>query len=173
MAASTTLTTARTTAAGWVRTGIIGGAVAGAAFAMAEMAAAAALNGAGAFFMPLRMIAGIVLGPSAMAASTPFAAAGAVGLVVHMALSMVYGVAVAAVIAAVPALRRSALTVTAAASAAGFGLWVVNFLLLAGVFGWPWFPDGQNVVVQVAAHTVMFGTVLGLLLERFAFRSAR
>ncbi len=56
-------------------------------------------------------------------------------------------------------------------SVAGFGLWVVNFFVLARIFGWTWFPDTQNVVVQFVAHTFMFGTVLGIVLDRFAFRA--
>ncbi len=175
MAASTTsLNPARTAStATWVRTGLIGGAVAGIVFAMFEMMAAAVLNGTGAFFMPLRMIGAIGLGASALDPSSSLVTAGAVGLVIHMALSMMYGVAVAAVISTLPALRRSAAATVGIASAAGFGLWIVNFFLLASLFGWSWFPDGQNVAVQVVAHTVMFGTVLGLILSRFAFRTAR
>jgi hypothetical protein len=49
----------------------------------------------------------------------------------------------------------------------------MNFFVLARIFGWSWFPDTQNVAVQSAAHTFMFGTVLGLILDRFAFRANR
>ena len=45
--------------------------------------------------------------------------------------------------------------------------------MLAHAFGWAWFPDGQNVAVQLVAHTFMFGSSLGLLLNRLAFRNAR
>ena len=61
----------------------------------------------------------------------------------------------------------------AVASLAGFGLWIVNFFILAGIFGWSWFPDGQNIAVQFVAHTIMFGTVLGLVIDRLAFRGSR
>jgi hypothetical protein len=159
-------------AATWIRAGLVGGAVAGMAFALFEMLAAALLNGPDAFFMPLRMIGGIALGMSALDPSTPLAAAGAIGLVLHMALSMMYGTVVAGLIAASPSIARSASSVLAVASAAGFGLWVINFFVLARVFGWAWFPDGQNVAVQAIAHTMMFGTVLGLVLNRMAFRTA-
>jgi uncharacterized membrane protein YagU involved in acid resistance len=86
--------------------------------------------------MPLRMIAGIALGPSAMDPSTSLVLAGAVGLMVHMALSMVYGVLVALVAHAVPALSRSTGVLVGFASAAGAALWVLNFLVLARVFAW-------------------------------------
>lgn len=169
-----TITTARqASAASTLRAGLVGGAIAGIVFAMFEMMAAAALNGTDAFFMPLRMIGGIGLGMSAMDPSTSLLTAGAVGLVIHMALSMMYGGAVVLVANAVPALRRTTGALAVFASAAGFALWVVNFFVLARVFGWAWFPDGQNVAVQVVAHTVAFGSVLGLLLDRLAFRARR
>ena len=175
MATTTTnLSQSRTApAVTWIRAGLVGGAIAGMAFAMFEMLAAALLDGPDAFFMPLRMIGGIGLGMSAMNPSTSLVTAGAVGLVIHMALAMMYGVAVAGVIAAAPSIARSPSSVLAVASASGFALWVVNFFLLARALGWAWFPDGQNVAVQVVAHTMMFGTVLGLLLNRLAFRAAR
>lgn len=168
------LTSQRSTStASIVRAGLVGGAIAGMVFAMFEMVAAVILNGPDAFFMPLRMIAGIALGPSAMDPSTSLVLAGAVGLMIHMALSMMYGVGVALVANAVPSLSRSTAALVGFATAMGIALWVVNFFVLARVFGWSWFPDGQNVAVQVIAHAVMFGSVLGLLLDRLAFRADR
>jgi len=156
----------------WVRAGIIGGIVAGIAFAMFEMIIAALLNGSDAFFMPLRMIAGIGLGTSALDPSTSLVTAGAVGLVIHMVLSMTYGLVVAGVVTQAGSLTRSTASVLVVTSLAGFALWILNSFVLAGLFGWNWFPDSQNPAVQFAAHTFMFGTVLGLVLDRFAFRAA-
>jgi hypothetical protein len=173
MTATAITATRSTSTASLVRAGLLGGAIAGMVFAMFEMLASVVLNGPDAFFMPLRMIAGIALGPSALDASTSLVLAGAVGLMIHMALSMMYGVVVALIAQAVPALSGSTGALVGFASAMGFALWILNFFLLARVFGWSWFPDGQNVAVQVIAHTVMFGTVLGALLDRLAFRSAR
>lgn len=162
-----------TSTASWVRAGLIGGVIAGIVFAMFEMIMAVVLNGGDAFFMPLRMIGAIGVGKSALDPSTSLLTAGGAGLVIHMVLSMMYGVVVAGVIAKVGSLAQSTVSVVLVASVAGFALWVVNFFILAGAFGWNWFPDGQNVAVQVVAHTVMFGTVLGLLLSRLAFRADR
>ena len=171
---TTTLTAPSTTRSStWIRAGLVGGVVAGIVFAMFEMIMAVVLNGPDAFFMPLRMIGAIALGEPALDPASSLLSAGGAGLLVHMALSMMYGLAVAAMIAAVPSLRRSAASVVAIASVAGLGLWIVNFFVLANAFGWSWFPDSQNVAVQFMAHTVMFGSVLGLLLERFAFRGSR
>jgi hypothetical protein len=147
--------------------------IAGIVFAMFEMIVAVVLNGGDAFFMPLRMIGAIGVGKSALDPATSILTAGGAGIVIHMILSMMYGVVVAGVIAKVGSLAQSTAAVVATASVAGFALWVLNFYLLAGIFGWSWFPDGQNVGVQFVAHTFMFGTVLGLLLDSLAFRANR
>ena len=162
-----------TTTATWVRAGLIGGVIAGIVFAMFEMIMAVVLNGGDAFFMPLRMIGAIGVGKSALDPSTSLLTAGGAGIVIHMVLSMMYGVIVAGVIAKVGSLAQSMVSVVLVASVAGFALWILNFFILAGAFGWSWFPDGQNVAVQFVAHTMMFGTVLGLLLSRLAFRADR
>ncbi len=171
--ATATLDVRATATATWVRVGVIGGIVAGIAFAMFEMVMAAVLNGSDAFFMPLRMIGGIGLGASALDPSTSLLAAGAAGLAIHMVLSMMYGLVVAGVLAQVGTLARSTASILMVSSLAGLALWIVNFFVLAGLFGWSWFPASQNVAVQFVAHTFMFGTVLGLVLDRFAFRTAR
>ena len=171
--AATLATDHPTSTAATVRAGLVGGAIAGIAFAMFEMMAAAVLNGPDAFFMPLRMIGAIGLGASALDPSSSLVTAGAVGLVIHMALSMMYGLVVALVASGVTSIRRTTGSLVAFASAAGFALWILNFFLLAGALGWSWFPDSQNAAVQFAAHTVMFGSVLGLLLDRLAFRATR
>jgi hypothetical protein len=111
----------------WLRYGIIGGIVAGMVFAMFEMIMAALLDGAGAFFMPLRMIGGIALGPSAMDPATSLLVAGGAGLVVHMLLSMMYGIATVAILSLVPALSASRSMVLVVTSLAGLGLWIANF----------------------------------------------
>ena len=157
----------------WIRYGILGGVIAGVVFAMFEMIVAALMIGGEAFFMPLRMIGGIVLGPSALDPATSLLASGAAGLGLHMALSMAYGVATAAALSIVPRLSSTTTATVVAASVAGFALWIVNFYLFAPPFGWTWFPNDTNPVVQFVAHTFAFGTVLGLVLDRtlFAHRS--
>lgn len=173
MSTATMSNTTTIAASTWVRAGLVGGIIAGIVFAMFEMIMAAVLNGTEAFFVPLRMIGAIGLGTSALDPTGSLLTAGGAGLVIHMALSMMYGVAVAAVLARVPALSRTTTSTVAVASAAGFGLWVFNFFVLARIFGWTWFPDTQNIAVQFIAHTVMFGSVLGLVIDRLAFRAAR
>lgn len=150
----------------WVRYGIPAGIVGGIVFAMFEMIMAAALNGADAFFNPLRMIGGIGLGQTALDPATSLLTAGGVGLVIHMIMSMIYGTVAAALLSLIPQLSASRTTVLGSAFVAGLGLWLVNFYGFAPLLGWSWFPDKTNPAVQFFAHTLFFGTVIGYLLDR-------
>lgn len=149
-----------------IRHGLVGGIIAGIVFAMFEMVMAAILNGTGAFFMPLRMIGAIVLGEDALMSSYSLAGASITGVIVHMVMSMVFGMIFALIAGRVAAMARSGGALIAAASVYGLLLWIVNFYLIAPVAGWDWFPDRTEEWVQFLAHTFMFGSVLGLYLER-------
>ena len=157
----------------WLRYGILGGVIAGISLAMFEMIMAAVLDGGDAFFMPLRMIGGIGLGKQALDPGTSLLTAGGAGLVIHMILAMMYGVVVAAVLSLIPQLSASRAAVLISASVAGFALWIVNFYVLAQVFGWTWFPNNTNAAVQFVAHTFLYGSVLGLVLDRTYFQRGR
>jgi hypothetical protein len=163
----------RTDVGAWLRYGIPAGIIAGITFAMFEMIMALVLDGTDAFFNPLRMIGGIGLGQSALDPATSLLTAGGVGLVIHMLMSMVYGIVAAAGLSVVPQLSSSRAAVLVSASAAGFALWIVNFYGFAPAFGWNWFPDKANPMVQFLAHTFFFGSVLGYLLDRLYFGRAR
>jgi hypothetical protein len=152
----------------WVSHGVVGGIIAGLVFAMFEMIMAAIQMGGEAFFMPLRMIGGIVLGEQALAPETSLIVAGAAGLLVHMMLSALYGAGVALAAVVVPQLRSGTVTLVGWASIAGLALWLVNFYVIAPIAGWNWFPNDTDPVVQFVAHTFFFGSVLGLYLSRFA-----
>lgn len=151
---------------GWgFKHGAIGGLLAGVVFALFEMIAAAVMMGMPAFFMPLRMIGAIALGPVALDPSYSLVAAGFAGLVVHMALSIFYGVIFGASVAAG---RNTALNTTggllAAASVYGLLLWLVNFYVIAPAL-FPWFLE-SSPLIQFIAHTFLYGTVLGIYLDR-------
>lgn len=155
---------------GWgIKHGVTGGIIAGIAFAMFEMIAAAIMMGTEAFFMPLRMIGAIVLGPAALDPSYLLATAGLAGLVVHMVLSAIYGAGFGLI---VTTLHNTSLNSTAAflvmASVYGLALWLFNFFVIAPE-SFTWFTE-TNQVVQFLAHTFFFGTVLGIYLDRMARR---
>lgn len=145
--------------------GLIGGMVAGIVFAMFEMIMAAVLNGASAFFMPLRLIGAIVLGQEALMPGYSLVGAAITGAIVHMILATMFGLVLAVLLSALPATARSAAMTIAIASVYGFVLWVVNFYVIAPIGGWDWFPR-TNETVQFFAHTFFFGSVLGAWLSR-------
>lgn len=150
----------------WVKHGVVGGILAGIVFAMFEMVMAVVQMGADAFFMPLRMIGGIALGPQALDPGTSLVTAGGAGIVVHMMLSAMYGAGVAAVASVVPTLRSSTGSLVIWGSVAGLALWIINFYVIAPIAGWRWFPDATDPVIQFVAHTFVYGSLLGLYLDR-------
>jgi len=150
----------------WIKYGALGGLIAGIVFAMFEMIMAAIMNGGDAFFMPLRMIGAMVLGQDALVPTYDLLTAAVVGLVVHMMLSIIFGIVFGVVVALVPTLAESTGALIVSASAYGFLIWLANFYIIARIAGWNWFPDQTNVAVQFVAHTFLFGTVLGWVLER-------
>ncbi len=152
----------------WARRGFVGGLVAGVIFAMFEMIAAAVLMGPSAFFMPLRMIGAIGLGPAALEPTYPLLPAAAAGMAIHMMNSAVYGAAFGAVVAFLPAAARQRSVLLVAATLFGVLLWVVNFFVIAPIAGWRWFPDGTDHLVQFVAHAFFYGTLLGAYVGRRA-----
>ena len=113
-------------------------------------------------FGPLRMIGGIALGEQALDPSFSLLVAGAVGVAVHMALSVVYGAAFGAAAALFPAIVRTSPISALAGAVSGTALWLGNFYVAAPLFGWTWFPDMTDPLVQFVAHAGFFGVPLGL-----------
>jgi hypothetical protein len=149
----------------WLKHGVIGGIIAGLVFAAFEMAAAAFTMGPEALFMPLRMIGGIALGPQALDPTYPLLTASTAGVLVHVVLSAIFGAVLGLFFATIPALASSDGARVLIASVFGLGLWIVNFFVIAPIAGWTWFPERTDPIVQVIAHTVFFGAVLGVYLN--------
>lgn len=135
---------------------------AGGVFLIFEMIVAG-LTGQSAF-EPLRMIAAVVLGEGALPPQPTIVLAIVVpvALAVHYALSAIYGAAFGAVIAGIDALRRDRFVLVGAAATFGLLLWLVNFYVIAPI-AFPWFSTADPFV-QFTAHTLFFGTALGLSL---------
>lgn len=140
--------------------GAIGGIIAGLIFPMFEMAMAA-VQGQDPLG-PLRMIGGIALGEQALDPGFSIVVAGAAGMVVHMMLSVVYGLAFGLAAAVVPAIVSSLAVAALAGAALGTVLWVANFYVAAPIFGWTWFPEMTDPLVQFIAHAGFFGVPLGI-----------
>lgn len=54
----------------------------------------------------------------------------------------------------VPLLASKSTALVVWANATGLSLLVVNFYVFAPIFGWNWFPQATNPIVQVIAHNV-------------------
>lgn len=152
--------TARETPVWAVKQGVIGGLIGGVIFAIAEMIGGNVIDGS-PFFMPLKAFASIPIGkePPKIA----WATAVPIGVITHLALSIIYGVIFALIVAYLPMLRVSPVLIVVAASIYGFLLWLINFFVLPGAIGRPWFkmaPKGEQFVY----HTFFYGAVLGLYL---------
>ena len=141
-----------------VKRGVIGGLIAGAVFLVFE--SLYALIAAGNLFGPLAMMASLPL-------QTPppqigLGSAIGVGLITHAILSIGFGVVATYVIGSVEPLRSSPASVLVATSVFGLVLWPLNFYVLSGLLGTPWFATGPSALWQgFIAHTFFFGTVLG------------
>jgi len=155
----------------WVKDGTRGGLVAGLVFALFEMVVAAGQKGADAFFMPLRMIGAVALGSDTLDPGYSLATAAIVGAIVHMVLAALFGVVFVLTTSAIPAVARSTGRLVMIASIYGLLLWLVNFYAVAPVAGWNWFPDQTDQVAQLVAHTVFFGAVLALYVDRVRRRT--
>jgi hypothetical protein len=136
--------------------GLAAGIIAGLVFAVFEMLASAFMMGAGAFFMPLRMIGAIALGSQALDPGYSLWTAGFAGVVVHLVLAIIYGL----IFGVVATMLRGAAALIGIGWIYGLALWLVNFYAIAPTT-FPWFLDA-NPVLQFIAHTFFFGAVLGL-----------
>jgi len=142
------------------RQGALAGIAAGLVFAAYEIVASAIMTGMDAALMPLRMIGAILLGAEALEPSYSLLTAALAGVTVHGVLSVVYGAAFAALAGGL----RSGAAIVGLATLFGFGLWLLNFYLIAPA-AFPWFADA-NAAVQFFGHAFFFGSVLGFALWR-------
>lgn len=145
--------------------GAVAGIVAGLVFAAFEMMASAFMMGSNAFFMPLRMIGAIALGPEALDAAYSLLAAGVAGVSVHLILAIIYGM----IFGMIATMLRGPGAFIGIGSVFGFALWLINFYVIAPA-AFPWFLEA-NPMVQFIAHTFFFGAVLGLWLWKSHERS--
>src|SRR5215218_9448504 len=146
----------------WVGLGALTGVLAGLVFALFQVIMAAAGVGT-----PLSKLIEMVEGVTNFggAASAPGIAAPEIAIagLTNLVLSAIYGAVFGAVASKVRALRNNRIALIGAATVFGLLIWIVNFFVIAPV-AFPWFAQ-TNGVVQFFAHTLFYGTVLGLLLE--------
>lgn len=144
----------------WARTGLTMGIIAGISFIVFELVIAGITGPSAA--MPLRAISAIVLGRGALEPSIHVAVAVVVGLIVHFILSAIFGLILGVVIGIIRPLSNNRGMLLLSAVVYGLLLWLINFYVIAPQT-FPWFTEA-NPIVQFFAHTVFYGSVLGLLL---------
>jgi len=144
---------------------MIGGVVAGVLFAIFGMLVAAATAGMEALFLPLRMIGAMILGERALDPGFSFIAAGAAGVLLHIVMASIFG-AVFGEVASRPFLARSTTALVIAGSVYGLVLWLGNYYVIAPLAGWAWLPNQTDPLTQFVGHTLFFGAVLAIYLDR-------
>jgi hypothetical protein len=157
----------------WRRQALVGGVVAGLAFAVFEMVMAAMRMGPPrTFIMPLRMMAAMILGPAALEPSYSAVVAAVTGGLIHLVLSVTFAVIFVHLVRIAFGHWGSDVLILAA-TAYGVLLWLMNFYVVARIAGWEWFPERTEPIVQFFAHAFFFGTVLGSYLDRAGTGRAR
>jgi hypothetical protein len=148
----------------WVGIGALVGVLAGLVFALFQVIMAAAGLGPPVSEL-LEMVEGVTIGGGSGSISAPGIAAPelAIAGLTHLVLSAIYGAVFGAVASKVGALRNNRVALIGAATVFGLLIWIVNFYVIAPV-AFPWFAQ-TNAVVQFFAHTLFYGTMLGLMLE--------
>ena len=159
----------------WAGIGALMGVLAGLVFALFEVVMAALGLGPPPGEL-IVMVEGVVFSGAPAAPGVPGIAVPALAAAVpiHLLLSAIYGAAFGAVASRMRALRGDRRALIGAATVFGLLIWIVNFFVIAPA-AFPWFAEA-NPVVQFFAHTLFYGTVLGLLLAATmipARRSAR
>ena len=148
----------------WVGIGALVGVLAGLVFALFQV-----IMGAAGLGPPLgeltEMVEGVTFGGVPATTGAPAIAAPEIAIagLTHLVLSAIYGAVFGAVASKVGALRNNRIALIGAATVFGLLIWIVNFFVIAPV-AFPWFAQ-TNAVVQFFAHTLFYGTVLGLMLE--------
>lgn len=142
---------------------ILGGIVAGAVFAVYQMGIAWLLKGNP--IEPLRMVAGIS-GKSTTQPWYPLSAAVPIALAIHMILSVIFALAFVLLLGYIPwSIDTRARFITAAGVYSVF-LWLMNFYVIAPLFGWTWFIYSLNPFLQgFIGHLFFYGIVLGAYLQ--------
>lgn len=143
-----------------IKTGIVGGLIAGFVFMIMEMILVATVGG-GSAFGPPRMIAAIVMGEGVLPPPATFEPTSfIVGMIVHFVLSAVLGVIFAAIAGR---LNQSNTMLVILGAVFGLVVYVVTFYGFTAAF-FPWFEMARGWIA-IVSH-LAFGAVLGWWVAR-------
>ncbi len=140
--------------------GLLFGMVAGVVLALAEVALAVATGDSP--MRPVRMSAGVILGPAVFSAQVPDGTALLLGVGVHLAISAVVGLFYSVLDALLPPDGRGRWEFQAAVGMLyGIFVWLVNFQFV-GRGSYPWFLDVPQFP-QIVLHAFFLGLPLSTL----------
>lgn len=112
---------------------------------------------------PVRMSAGVLLGPEVLSPASPMdLGLFLTGLLVHFGLSIAYALAITSIVWRMPRAQATAVGV-----GLGLLLYVLNFYFLIAFF--PWFADVRNIV-NLALHLFFAGLVVYIFKYRATMR---
>ena len=138
--------------------GLLVGIIAGIFFSVSQVLLTIALGGGP--FDYLRVIASLVLGPDALSPTVSLPIAILVGVLTRLTLASVFGIVFVVILDAARQLHAAPLLLLVFGSVYGFGLWIVNFLVLAPAIA-PQFAMVDQFWIGFFAHTFLYGTILG------------
>jgi len=140
--------------------GLLFGMAAGVVLALAEVVLAVATGDSP--MRPVRMSAGVILGPAVFSAQVPDGTALLLGVGVHLAISAVVGLFYSVLDALLPPDGRGRWEFQAAVGMLyGIFVWLVNFQFV-GRGSYPWFLDVPQFP-QIVLHAIFLGLPLSTL----------
>ena len=140
---------------------VTAGALAGLVFAGSLMLMSALVVPVDGFFLPLRIIAALALGPATLEPTYSLPVAVLTGFAIHILLSALFAVIFSAFVS--PLWSRSALIT--GGMLFGLMLWLVNLHVIAPAAGWTWLVEYGSPLLLLVAHTLFFGCTLGWALS--------
>ena len=147
----------------WIGHGAVGGILTGVLFIMFQLLIAAFQTGGDGFFLPVRAMSTLVLGPDAMQPDFPLVRATVTGMAASLALAAIGGMLLGLLVGLIPGLRNSEIGLIGAGALYGLAVWFGIGLGLAPI-GWARYIQLSEPVIQLVAYTLFLGAALGAYL---------
>lgn len=153
-----------------VKDGAVGGLISGLVFSFAASLAAVAQGKP--WDAPVRLVAAVALGRSTFEPRAPLLPALVWGMALHLGYTIAAGMLFAALVAYLPALRRSAAAAAVVALLYALAQWLAGFYLVAPLFGWGWFTGRTEVPMQSLLQVGVWGGAMAAYFARGGVRRA-
>lgn len=147
----------------WIGHGAVGGILTGVLFIMFQLLIAAFQTGGEGFFLPLRAMSTLIVGPEALQPDFPLVRAGLTGIAASLALAAIGGMLLGLLVGLIPGVRNSEIGLMGAGGLYGLGVWFgVGLGLAPG--GWVRYIQLSDSVIQLVAYALFLGAALGAYL---------